>query len=86
MYNQAARGLYTWRRAPSKHQPANPAPLNLPATGFVRMAELLRFIPFSKATVWRKVKAKEFPKPVKLSAQVTAWKVEDVRAWIEAQG
>jgi predicted DNA-binding transcriptional regulator AlpA len=31
------------------------------------------------------VKAGEFPKPIKLSERVTAWKVEDVRAWMQAR-
>jgi predicted DNA-binding transcriptional regulator AlpA len=38
------------------------------------------------ATVWRKAKAGTFPQPVNLSAQVTAWRVEDVRAWMDARG
>ena len=53
--------------------------------GFIRQKELIPgIIPFSRATLWRKVKAKEFPAPVKLSANVTAWRVEDVRAWMAA--
>lgn len=64
--------------------------LELPATGFVRQVDLVGdrkksvrgIIPFSQATLWRKVKAEEFPQPVKLSAGVTAWRVEDVRAWM----
>ncbi|MFY7863877.1 helix-turn-helix transcriptional regulator [Roseateles sp.] len=31
------------------------------------------------------VKCGKFPKPLKLSSRVTAWKVGDVRAWIKAQ-
>lgn len=61
-------------------------PAGLPATGFIRLADLVKLIPFGKATVWRKVKAGQFPKPVKLSERITAWPVEDVRAWIAAQG
>lgn len=58
---------------------------NLPATGYVRQKQLVPdIIPFSPSTLWRHVRAKTFPAPVKLSAGVTAWKVEDVRAWIDA--
>jgi prophage regulatory protein len=39
-------------------------------------------VPFSSATLWRKVKAGEFPRPVKLSDRVTAWSVEAVRTWM----
>lgn len=56
--------------------------LVLPDTGFVRQRLLLRFVPFSKSTLWRRVKAGEFPAPVKLSTGITAWKAEDVRSWI----
>ncbi len=31
-------------------------------------------LPFSAPTLWRKVKAGTFPKPIKLSDRVTAWK------------
>lgn len=54
----------------------------LPATGFVRQKQLVPAVPFSAATLWRKVKAGTFPAPVKLSAGVTAWRVEDIRTWM----
>ena len=60
-------------------------PAELPETGFIRLPQLVKLIPFSPATVWRKVKAEQFPQPVKLSVNITAWKAEDVRAWIAAQ-
>lgn len=58
----------------------------LPATGFVRQKQLIpHIIPFGSSTLWSRVKGGQFPKPVKLSPGVTAWRVEEVRAWIEAQ-
>jgi predicted DNA-binding transcriptional regulator AlpA len=42
-------------------------------------------LPISSATFWRKVKAGEFPAPVKLSERVTAWRCEDVRKFLDAQ-
>ena len=41
-------------------------------------------LPFSAATLWRMTKAGTFPKPVRLSQRVTAWRVGDVRAWLNA--
>lgn len=35
-------------------------------------------------TVWRWVKAGTFPKPVRISPGVTAWRVEDVEAFRQA--
>jgi prophage regulatory protein len=55
----------------------------LPSSGYVRQCQLIPgILPFSDSTLWRKVKAGEFPRPVKLSKRVTAWKVEDIRAWM----
>ncbi len=58
----------------------------LPATGYVRQAQLIPdIIPFSSATLWREVQAGSFPAPVKLSRRVTAWRVEDVREWMRSR-
>jgi len=53
--------------------------------GFIRQKGLLSLVGFSAATLWRKVKAGTFPKPVKLGHNMTAWRCEDVRAWMGAQ-
>jgi hypothetical protein len=67
----------------------------LPDSAFIRESQLVQSpkrpttpapLPFSGPTLWRMVKSGKFPKPLKLSSRVTAWKVGDVRAWIEAQG
>lgn len=58
-------------------------PANVPTIGFFRLSQILQLLPVSRATVWRKVKAGTFPKPVKLSRNITAWKVADVREWME---
>lgn len=57
-----------------------------PAVGFIRQSDLVPgMVPFSAATLWRKVKSGEFPAPVKLSARVTAWRLEDVHAWMQSR-
>lgn len=66
--------------------PASPAGPSLPATGFLRQTQVLCLVPISKSTLWRRVQACTFPGPVKLSARVTAWRVEDIRRWIDRQG
>lgn len=51
----------------------------MPATGYMRQSQLIPAIfPFSSATLWRKVKAGTFPKPVKLGPRITAWRVEEI--------
>jgi prophage regulatory protein len=44
------------------------------------------YIPFSHATLWRKVRDGSFPRPLKLSAGVTAWRESDVLDWQRTQG
>lgn len=57
-----------------------------PAVGFIRQSDLVPgMVPFSAATLWRKVKSGEFPAPVKLSARVTAWRLEEVHAWMQSR-
>jgi predicted DNA-binding transcriptional regulator AlpA len=52
-------------------------------SGFMRLPQVLALVPVSKSTLWRHVLAGAFPAPVKLFVGVTAWRVEDVRTWIE---
>lgn len=60
---------------------------DLPTTGYVRESKLVpHILPVSRATLWRMVKADKFPKPIKLSSRITAWRVEDVRAWLQMAG
>jgi prophage regulatory protein len=57
----------------------------LPETGYIRQAQLIPdVVPFSSATLWRKCKTGDFPRPVKLSERITAWRVAEIRAWIKS--
>lgn len=53
----------------------------LPAEGFIRLPQLLQVIPISKTTLWRKIKAGEFPKPHMLGPRTKVWDVEELRLW-----
>ena len=57
----------------------------LPNGAMARCATICGSLDFSKSTLWRLVKAGKFPKPVKLSERVTAWRVGDVRDWLNAR-
>lgn len=59
------------------------APQPHPTHAYIRQRELLKLVPFSPATLWRKVRAGTFVRPVKLSARITAWKRSDVHAWLQ---
>lgn len=63
----------------------------LPDNGHIRERQLVLsskhpgeayVLPFSSATLWRKVKDGSFPRPLKLSERITCWRVGDVRAWL----
>lgn len=67
----------------------------LPETGFLRLSQIIgnpkaqppipAIIPVSKSTWWEGVKSGRYPQPVRtLGLRVTAWRVEDIRALIEA--
>lgn len=58
----------------------------IPDIGFIRQSALLPLLGFSATTLWRRVKQGTFPQPIKLSVNVTAWRVEEVREWISSQG
>ncbi|MCK8491764.1 AlpA family phage regulatory protein [Spirosoma sp. RP8] len=51
--------------------------------GFMRLSEVLKIIPVSKATWWNGCRTGRFPKPYKLSLRVTAWKTSDIKRCIE---
>lgn len=53
---------------------------------FLREAQLVpHMIPVSPATLWRWVREGTFPRPVRLSSRITAWRTEDVERWIKAR-
>jgi predicted DNA-binding transcriptional regulator AlpA len=55
----------------------------LPATGFVRAKQVLKFLPLSRSSWWLGVREGRFPAPVKLGPRTTAWRVQDIRDLIE---
>lgn len=67
----------------------------LPTTGLVRVRQLLgdpnaeipipAIIPVQRSTLWRWIKAGRFPPPVRTNTNAIAFRVEDVRGWIEEQ-
>ena len=57
-----------------------------PLPKYLRLAQLVPdVIPVSRATIWRWVKSGEFPAPIKLAERVTAWKLEEVLAWLDGR-
>ena len=70
-----------------KHQSSSRATVEfdaLPDTAFIRQSQLINggIVPFSASTLRRRIRAGKFPQPTKLSEQITAWRVSDVRQWL----
>ena len=62
----------------------------IPETGFLRLPQIIGdskrgippIVPIGKTAWWAGCKSGKFPKPVKLGARTTCWRVEDIRALI----
>lgn len=55
----------------------------LPDNALLRERQLLGgLVPFSSATLWRRVLDGRFPKPIRLETRITVWRVGDVRLWL----
>ena len=56
---------------------------NLPLTGFCKVPQILAVIPIGRSTWWHWVKDGKAPAPVKLGANTTVWRAEDIHALIK---
>ncbi len=62
-------------------------PNHLPKKGFIRIKNLVPgIVPVSAPTLWRWVAAGQFPKPVKLGSNTTAWDCASVQKWLDEKG
>ncbi len=53
-----------------------------PVERLIRIGEVKRLTGLSTATLYRKISAKEFPRPVQLGVAARAWPLSDVQNWI----
>lgn len=58
-------------------------PQQLPTEGYLRLTQVLRFIPVSKSTWWQWVKTGKAPQPIHLGPKITAWKASDIRSLLD---
>lgn len=59
------------------------APLSMPETGFLRLRQVLQFIPIGPTRWYQGIKAGEFPAPVSLGPRAKGYRVADIRALID---
>ena len=51
----------------------------------MRMPDVLAAVGVSRATIWRCVKAGDFPAPVKLGARSVGWYEHEIREWLDSR-
>jgi predicted DNA-binding transcriptional regulator AlpA len=56
----------------------------LPDSAHVRLPVVQRLYGCSASAIWRNVKVGAIPAPIKLTANITAWRVGDLRSALEA--
>ncbi len=62
--------------------PQDKNPANLPAIGYVRLPAVAAVCGISTSAIWKWCRDGRFPPPVKLAPRVSAWSVDDLRAWL----
>jgi len=60
--------------------------ISMPEVGFLRLSQVLQFLPISRTAFYNGVREGRYPKPVKLSERTSAWKVEEIRGLISRLG
>jgi prophage regulatory protein len=56
-----------------------------PVEQLIRIGEVKRLTGLSTATLYRKIAANDFPRPVALGALARAWPLSEVQDWIAAR-
>lgn len=78
------------RKSESTAAPAVPLELthfdSLPGSAHVRLPVVKGLYGASASTIWRGVRMGNIPKPVKLSDNLTAWNVGELRAALAVKG
>ena len=58
----------------------------LPTTGFLRLSQVLKFLPICKTKWYAGIKRGEYPRPVSLGPRTAAYRAEDIAALIQRLG
>lgn len=51
----------------------------------IRTDTVLAKVPWSRTTLWRRIKDGDFPPPIRISGGLNAWLESSVDAWIDAR-
>jgi len=59
---------------------------DIPEVGFLKIGEVLNFVPVSRSTWYQGIMDGIYPAPIKLGKRSSAWRCADIRALIEKLG
>ena len=48
----------------------------------LRIEEVCQLLGFKTSTIYKYIKEKNFPKPIKLSSRASRWKYKDIENWL----
>lgn len=52
----------------------------------IRVPTVAMMLSVSRSTVWRWTQSKpDFPKPIKISAGITVWRLNEIQRWLDGQ-
>ena len=52
---------------------------------FMRLPEVCKAVGVGQSTVWELVRHGEFPLPIKVTSRCTAWRSDEVEAWMASR-
>ena len=56
-----------------------------PHEKIIRLPQVIDMVGLKKSAIYKKIKAKEFPEPIKLGAHASGWLESAVQTWIKKQ-
>ena len=51
----------------------------------VRLRQLTAMVGLSRSTIYRLVKAGNFPKPIRIGISSLAWRMDEIHKWIDSR-
>jgi prophage regulatory protein len=54
-------------------------------TKFHRLPQVIAHLDVSKSSIWSWVRQGKFPRPIKLSENITAWRASEVEEWAQSK-
>lgn len=52
---------------------------DLPETGYLRLAQVLRFIPIGRSSWYAGIKDGRYPRPIRIGPKTAVYRAEDIR-------